>query len=60
MTREQILQEYDLNEKSKENMWCYSIRLEFVDRKFELACASTAERKAWLRAFGLFIKMNQS
>ena len=59
LTRDQVLEKYELNELSSFNIWQYSLKLDFADRQFVFSCASKVERDAWLRVLKIIVRMNE-
>ena len=60
LSKDDIMEKYTLDEKSKDNMWQYSFTLRFTGRRFELACRTVQELENWLRVFNLLLKMDES
>ena len=59
LTRDQVLEKYELNELSSFNIWQYSLKVDFSERQFVFSCASQVERDAWLRILKIIVRMNE-
>ena len=59
ISKDDIMEKYQIEEKSRDNMWQYSFALNFTGRRFDLACRTVQELENWLRVFNLVAKMRK-
>ena len=56
-SKDQIIDTYNINEQSIDNMWVYEISVQFEDRLLNIACRTVYEFENWIKVFSLLLKM---